>query len=270
MRRSGSGLLKKKRTMLRKPRKYIEPSFHAYVHERLARDPVWAWSRLDTEAMTSLLGLQFIAYLDRLEYAKYDVEPAIEAMERLVESIDAKSAELARDRSEWASVIRHLNRLNRRQLELMRLNDEKLFPELAHLALEMMNRIEMIDDALLHSGTDRTEIGMRYAEWLRILNRMADHLDCLALRHFCSAFKRGEIESLAAVCLGCNFLRAVAGAIEFRLTDAWMWDFARRYYDLGALIALGEQFDFDRFDDDTNELHPDVADLLYGGAEDRV
>lgn len=247
--------------------KYIMPSIHGYMFERLKDDPKWTWSHLDNEEKTSLLGLMWIAYLDRLQHAEFDVQPVMDSLEQLVQAIDAKAVELQREHPIWASLIKHLNRLNRRQLELMELNDKDNDSELMHLSQEMLNRIAMIHDVLLYSNTEREEIGISFSKLLDALKQMADRLDELALRHFHAEFKRGNIESLAAVCMGGGFLRAVAGAMEYRLTGAAYWDFAQRYYDLGALISLGEHFDFRSFDDDTNTLLPEVVDLLYGGGD---
>jgi|GEM_PF-859969 len=246
------------------PRKYVEESFHGYVLRRLQEDPKPDWFFMDREEQTSLLGLVLIAYLDRLQYAEMDVQPVLNSLEALFDAIQGSVNAVHRENYALGSVVRHLNRLNRRQLEMMYENSREGDPELMHLSEEMMNRLAMIHDVLLLSGTDRSEISVRFKELHDALIRMADRLDDLALRHFYAALKRKKTESLAAICLGVDFFRAAAGALEYRLTDMAYYDFSKTCFDPTALMALGEDFDFRLFDDETNPILPDVAELLYG------
>lgn len=245
------------------------PSFHNDVIEQLKDNPNWTWSAMNDEEKTSYLGLLLISFLDRLRYAEFDVDPVLNSLDQLIHSIDVKVSELYREQFILAPVIKHLNRYNKRQMELFEDNDKEYYSELMHLSQEMLNRLAMIHDVLRISKTEYAEIGSCYSRLINALIEMADHLDDLALRHFYAAFQDGKFESLAAICMGGGFLRSAAGAIEFRLTDDSYWEFGHRYYDLKALISLGKHFDFRTFDDDTNPLLPEVAELLFeGGSED--
>jgi hypothetical protein len=252
---------------------YVEGSFHAYAINRIKecqRD--LDWSTISEAEKTSLLSLMWFVYLDRLEYANYDIQPVINAFEDIFQLINATVPSLQQVSIVLADSIFRLNKLNTHQFELMEENREETYAEIYTLSKDMFHRLSMINQLLLKNEIDTKDLVERISNIFVLLNELSDDFHFMTLMHFYSTFTEGQYKSIASLCMASGFIQAVGGCLLYHLADkdnpileTVQHTAFEQYYEIEILCSLGIQFNFTMFGDDTNVLLPEVVEILFPG-----
>ncbi len=253
---------------------YWEKSLHGFaIRELKACREKTPWPSMSDKDKASRLSFMWVAYLDRLDYSQFDTSPVMRSYEQLNQLIGRKVWEMQTAYPTHAVLVNRLHQLNVLQLDCLQENGIRYYDEAAGLSKNMFHRLSMIKHAMLQSAVDLEDVDASVAALFTELNKMADDLDYLALRHFYSTFSTGRTECAAALCMGGSFIRSVAGSLLLHWEDTCdpIREAARhaafdREYDLELLCSFGRDFDFPTFDDETNTLLPEVVDLLFPDA----
>lgn len=209
------------------------------------------------------------AYIDRLEYARAELEPVMNAYVKLLVVIDRMIAELRERDADNAGSMQSLHELNYRQIQYQFEHGKDDFVELYSISKALLPRLLSIQLHLKELSLITPEYTEAATVWQQRMNRLADKLDDLALRHFYAAIRAGAYASLTALCAGGALIRSIACCLVYPLIeDSLSREEMKRtafrpQCGLQMLCSFGSDFDFYTFDDDQNILLPEVADMLF-------